>query len=217
MSPAKSGATGRRRPGKTRLNRGQSKASAQFGVGRRGEKLKPETLKAEARGKRTEVRARRGSTEYTADGKGGPGTGKPDRPKHTIYRGRPYPKNTRYSGFQGLFCVSCLSLQRLGLSVGFGTGTRMAPKKKLRALRATCRERAALLRPRVPRRAVLARTRGTRMWDHWYLCRRGEVHWRLRRPEMLQPGQRIWAVGMTDQTPAYLRRQRCPSGNPGDR
>ena len=123
VSPAKSGATGRRRPGKTRLNRGQSKASAQFGVGRRGEKLKPETLKAEARGKRTEVRARRGSTEYTADGKGGPGTGKPDRPKHTIYRGRPYPKNTRYSGFQGLFCVSCLSLQRLGLSVGFGTGT----------------------------------------------------------------------------------------------
>ena len=75
------------------------------------------------------------SSEYTADGKGCPGTGKPDRPKHTIYRGRSYPKNTRYSGFQGLFCVSCLSLQRLGLSVGFGTGTRMAPKKKLRALR----------------------------------------------------------------------------------
>jgi len=57
---------------------------------------------------------------------------------------------------------------------GFGTGTRMAPKKKLRALRVTCRERAALLRPRLPRRAVLARTRGTRMWGHWYLCRRGE-------------------------------------------
>jgi hypothetical protein len=47
VSPAKSGATGRRRPGKTRLNRGQSKASAQFGVGRRGEKLKPEPLKAQ--------------------------------------------------------------------------------------------------------------------------------------------------------------------------
>jgi hypothetical protein len=70
VSPAKSGATGKRRPGKTRLNRGQSKASAQFGVGRRGEKLKPETLKAQTRGQRTEVRARRGSTEYTADGKG---------------------------------------------------------------------------------------------------------------------------------------------------
>jgi hypothetical protein len=162
VSPAKSGATGTRRPGKTRLNRGQSKASAQFGVGRRGEKLKPEDRgqrtedrgqRTEDRGQRTEVRARRGSTEYTADGKGGPGTGKPDRPKHTICRGRPYPKNTRYSGFQGLFCVSCLSLQRLGLSVGFGTGTRMAPKKKLRTLRVTWRERAALLRPRVPRRA----------------------------------------------------------------
>jgi hypothetical protein len=48
---AKSGATGRRRPGKTRLNRGQSKASAQLGVGRRGEKLKPED-----RGQRTEDR-----------------------------------------------------------------------------------------------------------------------------------------------------------------
>jgi hypothetical protein len=65
VSPAKSGATGRRRPGKTWLNRGQSKASAQFGVGRRWEKLKPED-----RGQRTEVRARRGSTEYTTDGKG---------------------------------------------------------------------------------------------------------------------------------------------------
>jgi hypothetical protein len=86
VSPAKSGATGRRRPGKTRLNRGQSKASAQFGVGRRGEKLKPEDRgqrtedrgqrtevrgqRSEVRGQRTEVRARRGSTEYTADGKG---------------------------------------------------------------------------------------------------------------------------------------------------
>jgi hypothetical protein len=47
MSPANSGATGSWRPGKTRLNRGQSKASAQFGVGRRGEKLKPETLKGD--------------------------------------------------------------------------------------------------------------------------------------------------------------------------
>jgi hypothetical protein len=58
---------------------------------------------------------------------------------------------------------------RLGSSVGFGTGTRMAPKKNLRALRVTCRERAALLRPRVPRRAVLAQTRGTRLWDYWYV------------------------------------------------
>jgi hypothetical protein len=68
------------------------------------------------------------------------GNGKPDPPKHTIYRGRPHLKNPRYSGFQGLLGVSCLSLQRLGSSVGFGTRTRMASKKNLRALRATCRE-----------------------------------------------------------------------------
>jgi hypothetical protein len=142
----------------------ESGSEQSFSTIRRGEaggKAETRRQRTEDRGQRTEVRARRGSTKYTADGKRGPGTGKPDRPKHTIYRGRPYPKNTRYSGFQGLFCVSCLSLQRLGLSVGFGTGTRMAPKKKLRALRVTCRERAALLRPRVPRRGVLARTRGT--------------------------------------------------------
>ena len=109
MSPAKSGAMGRRRLGNTRLNRGQSKASAQFGVGRRGEKLKPKTLKAQTRGQRTEVRARRGSTEYTAGGKGGPGTGKPDRPKHTIYRGRPYPpdRNLHRSAGKGSMRLSC--------------------------------------------------------------------------------------------------------------
>jgi hypothetical protein len=85
-----------------------------------------------------------GSSEYTADGKGRPGTGKPDPPKHTIYRGRPRPKDPRYSGVQGIFGVSCFRLQRLGSSVGFGTGTRMAPKNNLRALRVTCRERARL-------------------------------------------------------------------------
>ena len=67
----------------------------------------------------TGVRARRGSTEYTADGKGGPGTGKPDRPKHTIYRGRPVWENPTYSAFWSLFGVSCPRLQRLASSVGF--------------------------------------------------------------------------------------------------
>ena len=65
---------------------------------------------------------------------GGPGTGKPDRPKHTICRGRAPPKNTRYSGFQGLLGVSCPRSQ-VGLVCGCCTGTRMAPKKSLRALR----------------------------------------------------------------------------------
>ena len=69
VSPAKSGAAGRRRPGKTRLNRGQSKASAQFGVGRQGKKLKPETLKAQTRGQRAEVRARRGSSSTLLTGR----------------------------------------------------------------------------------------------------------------------------------------------------
>ena len=81
-----------------------------------------------------------GGSEDTAYEKGGVGNGKPDPPKHTIYRGRPHLKNPRYSGFQGLLGVSCLSLQRLGSSVWFGTRTRVAPKNNLRALRATCRE-----------------------------------------------------------------------------
>jgi hypothetical protein len=78
-----------------------------------------------------------GGKEGTAYEKGGVGNGKPDPPKHTIYRGRPHLKNPRYSGFQGLLGVSCPSLQRLDSSVGFGTRTRMAPKKRLRALRTT--------------------------------------------------------------------------------
>ena len=69
--------------------------------------------------------------------------------RHTIYRGRPRPKDPRYSGFQGILGVSCFRLQRLGSSVGFGTGTRMAPKKNLRALRATCRERVGIGKDRI--------------------------------------------------------------------
>ena len=68
----------------------------------------------------------------SADRKGGPGTGKPDPPKYTTCWGRPQPTNPRYSGFPGLFGVYCLRLHRLGSSVGFGTGTRMAPRKNLR-------------------------------------------------------------------------------------
>jgi hypothetical protein len=78
-------------------------------------------------------------------------------------------RNPKYSGFQAIFGVSCFRLQRLGSSVGFGIGTRMAPKKNLRALRVTCRERSALLRPWAPRRALLAQTRGTRLWGYWYV------------------------------------------------
>ena len=51
--------------------------------------------------------------------------------RHTIYRGRSHLKNLRYSGFRGLFGVCCLRLQRLGSSVGFGTGTREAPNKSI--------------------------------------------------------------------------------------
>ena len=51
---------------------------------------------------------------------GGPGTGKLGQAKHTIYRGRPHPKNPRYSGFRGLPGVCCPRLQRLRSSVGLG-------------------------------------------------------------------------------------------------
>jgi hypothetical protein len=73
-----------------------------------------------------------GGSEDTAYEQSGVGNGKPDPLKHTIYRGQPHLKNPRYSGFQGRLGVSCLSLQRLA---SFGTRTRMAPKKNLRALR----------------------------------------------------------------------------------
>jgi hypothetical protein len=62
------------------------------------------------------------SSEYTADGKGGAGTGKLDRPKHTICRGRAHPKNTRYSGFQNRWRF-LPQFATVGL-VCFGTGTR---------------------------------------------------------------------------------------------
>ena len=75
-----------------------------------------------------------GGFGVSADGKGCPGTGKPDQAKHTIYGGWPHPRNPRYSGFRGHFGVCCLRLQRLGSSVGFGTGTRVAsnnnPRKR---------------------------------------------------------------------------------------
>ena len=51
---------------------------------------------------------------------------------HTICRDPPHQKHTRYSGFQDLLGVTCLSLQRLGSPLWFGTGTRMAPMKNLR-------------------------------------------------------------------------------------
>jgi hypothetical protein len=73
-----------------------------------------------------------GGFRVSADGKGDSGTGKPDQAKHTICRGRPHPKNPRYSGFRGLFGVCCLRMQRLGSSVRFGTGTRVAPNKNPR-------------------------------------------------------------------------------------
>jgi hypothetical protein len=138
-----------------RTNRGQNEVPAQFNLGRRDIPGEARTVSVSDYGSEAQRTLLTGR---------GPGTGKPDPPKYTIYRGRPHSKNPRYCGFQGLLGVSCLGLQRLGSSVGFGTGTRMAPRKNLRALRVTCRERAAPLRPRVPRRAVLARTRGTRMW-----------------------------------------------------
>jgi hypothetical protein len=69
----------------------------------------------------------RGGSRVSADRKGRQGIGKPDQAKHTMYRGWPHPRNPRYSGFRGVFRVCCLRLQRLGSSLEFGTGTRMAP------------------------------------------------------------------------------------------
>ena len=69
----------------------------------------------------------RGGSRVSADRKGRQGIGKPDQAKHTMYRGWPHPRNPRYSGFRGVFGVCRLRLQRLGSSLEFGTGMRMAP------------------------------------------------------------------------------------------
>ena len=55
----------------------------------------------------------------------------------------------------GTFLALSAPDYRLASSMGFGTTVRLGPWKNLRALRVTCLERAALLRLRVPRRAVL--------------------------------------------------------------
>jgi hypothetical protein len=59
------------------------------------------------------------------------GTGNWDQPNHTTCSGRPLSTNPTYSAFWSVFGVTCLRLQRLASSVGFGTTARLAPRKNL--------------------------------------------------------------------------------------
>jgi hypothetical protein len=67
-------------------------------------------------------------------GEGGPGTGKPDRPKYTIYSVRHHPQYPTYSAFWSVFGATCLRFQRLASPMGFGTTARLGPRENLLAL-----------------------------------------------------------------------------------
>ena len=77
----------------------------------------------------SEDRGQRSVRGGEADGKGGPGTGKPDPPKYTICGGRPIWDGPTYSAFRSVFGATCLRLQRLASSLGFGTAVRLGPRK----------------------------------------------------------------------------------------
>src|ERR1039457_2183494 len=59
------------------------------------------------------------------------GTGKWDQPNHTTCRGRPLSENPTYSAFWRVFGVTCLRMQRLASSMGFGTMAGLGPRKIL--------------------------------------------------------------------------------------
>ena len=63
--------------------------------------------------------------------RGASGTGNWDQPKHTTCRGRPIWENPTYSAFWSVFGATCLRLQRLASSVGFGTTAGLGPRKNL--------------------------------------------------------------------------------------
>src|ERR1035438_5460722 len=55
------------------------------------------------------------------------GIGNWDQPKHTTCRGRLIWENPTYSAFWSVFGATCLRLQRLASSVGFGTTAPLGP------------------------------------------------------------------------------------------
>ena len=57
------------------------------------------------------------------------GIGNWDQPRHTTCGRRRLAKNPTYSAFWSVFGVTCLRLQRLASSVGFGRTARLAPRK----------------------------------------------------------------------------------------
>ena len=59
------------------------------------------------------------------------GIGNWDQPKHTTCRGWPIWENPTYSAFWSVFGVTCLRLQRLASSVGFGTTAGLGLRKNL--------------------------------------------------------------------------------------
>ena len=59
------------------------------------------------------------------------GIGNWGQPKHTTCRGRLIWENPTYSAFWSVFGATCLRLQRLASSVGFGTTAGLGPRKNL--------------------------------------------------------------------------------------
>src|ERR1039457_4049167 len=51
--------------------------------------------------------------------------------RYTTCRGRSLSENPTYCAFRSIFAATCLSLQSLASSVGFGTTARVAPGKNL--------------------------------------------------------------------------------------
>jgi len=66
------------------------------------------------------------------------GSGNWDQPNHTTCRGLPLLEYPTYSAFRSVFGATCLRLQRLALSSGFGTTVRLGPRKNLRYSGVSC-------------------------------------------------------------------------------
>ena len=59
------------------------------------------------------------------------GKGNWDQPKHTTYCGLSLSENPTYSAFRSVFGATCLRMQRLASTMGFGTTARLGPRKNL--------------------------------------------------------------------------------------
>ncbi len=59
------------------------------------------------------------------------GKGNWDQPNHTTGSGLPPSKTPTYSAFWSVFGVTCLRMQRLASSVGFGATARLEPRRNL--------------------------------------------------------------------------------------